>query len=71
MTRYRNLMMTLLTLTATLLPAQTIVRYEYWVGDQTAGRVSVAESSETIGITLSTDALPRGLHYLNFRVQNS
>ena len=68
---YRYILFTILLQTVTLLPAQTITRYEYWFGNDAGSRESVIEGSENINLTISIGGLNQGLQTLNFRVQNS
>lgn len=68
---YRYILFTILLLTVTLLPAQTITRYEYWFGNDAGSRETVIEGSENINLTISIGGLSQGLQTLNFRVQNS
>ncbi len=67
----RNVLFTILLLTASLLQAQTITHYEYWFGNDANSRKTVAGSSGSVNITIPTDGMSQGLQTLNFRVRNS
>lgn len=47
--------------------AQSISQYEYWTDDDYANRSIVAATGSDITLTVSTDGLTAGVHFLNFR----
>lgn len=71
MMMFRRILLLWLLSVVLQISAQTITRYEYWPGDDYGNHATVVSSAESINIALSTDGLSKGLHVLNFRVQNS
>ena len=51
--------------------AQDISRYEYWTDDDYANRSIVEAEGSDITLTVSTDGLGPGIHFLNFRASRS
>lgn len=51
--------------------AQDISRYEYWTDDDYANRSIVEAEGSEITLTVSTDGLGPGIHFLNFRASRS
>ena len=45
--------------------------YEYWLDDQTANRQYVNSNSESVLLNIDVSQLSVGVHYINFRSQNS
>ena len=51
------------------LNAQSISQYEYWTDDDYAARSVVDASVNEITLSISTETLGAGVHFLNFRAQ--
>ena len=51
--------------------AQSISRHEYWIDKDYANRQSVSQGGTTFQASVSLEGLTPGLHYLNYRAQNS
>lgn len=45
--------------------------YEYWLDDQTANKLYVNSTSESVLLNVDVSQLSVGVHYINFRSQNS
>lgn len=54
-----------------LMAAQTISRYEYWLGNDHSNKWTVRSSQESISLSIPTQNMRQGLQMLNFRVMNS
>ncbi len=61
----------LLALCPLLMFGQALQRYEYWVDEDYSQRKAVNSSSASITISLDIGSQAAGLHYLNFRSQNT
>ena len=61
----------LLALCPLLMLGQSLQRYEYWVDEDYSQRKAVSSSSANITISLDIGSQTAGLHYLNFRSQNT
>lgn len=53
-----------------MVQAQSISHYEYWLDDDCSGKTSVTSSDTAIDINISLDNVTRGLHFFNFRAIN-
>ena len=51
--------------------AQDITQYEYWTDDDYAGRSVASYAGGDISLSISTEQLSAGIHYLNFRAMRS
>lgn len=51
--------------------AQEITQYEYWTDDDYAGRSVASYAGGDISLSISTEQLSAGIHYLNFRAMRS
>ena len=51
--------------------AQSISKYEYWTDDDYASRSVVNSSGGEISLSIATDKLSAGIHFLNFRAGRS
>ena len=51
--------------------AQSISQYEYWTDDEYATRSVVDAGASDISLTISTEALGAGVHFLNFRAKGN
>ena len=51
--------------------AQSISQYEYWTDDEYATRSVVDAGASDISLTISTETLGAGVHFLNFRAKGS
>lgn len=47
--------------------AQSISQYEYWTDDDYANRTVSSTTGDDISLTISTETLEAGVHFLNFR----
>ena len=47
--------------------AQTVSRYEYWTDDNYADRTTVEATGSEVTLSVSTEQLAAGIHFLNFR----
>ena len=61
----------LLALCPLLMLGQGLQRYEYWVDEDYSQRKAVNSSSGNITLTIDIGSQTAGLHYLNFRSQNT
>jgi hypothetical protein len=61
----------LLLLVATLGYAQSIQRYEYWMDSEYSKHTVVKGSVTEISFDVDVSRLDKGIHYLNFRAQNT
>ena len=49
----------------------TVSRYEYWIDDDPTQKVSEGSSEGSVVKSIDVSTLEAGIHFLNFRVQNS
>ena len=56
--------------TVSIVQAQSISYYEYWLDDDYSGKTSVTSSDTDIDITIPLDGISQGLHFFNFRSIN-
>ena len=63
--------LTLLLLLLCGVQAQEITQYEYWTDDDYAGRSVASYAGGDISLSISTEQLSAGIHYLNFRAMRS
>ena len=61
----------LLLLVATLGSAQGLQRYEYWMDSDYSKHTVVKSSAAEITLDIDVSRLEKGIHYLNFRAQNT
>lgn len=67
----RRLLFSILTITALAANSQTLRKYEYWIDSDYSKHVTVNNNNEEISFSISTQNQSEGVHFLNFRAQNS
>ena len=59
--------LTMLLWLLSVVKAQTVSRYEYWTDDNYADRTTVEATGSEVTLSVSTEQLTAGIHFLNFR----
>lgn len=67
----RRFLFSILTFTAMTALSQTLQRYEYWIDSDYSRHTTVSNTKEDISFSIPTQDQAEGVHFLNFRAQNS